>query len=379
MRVLHLYAEWRWTGPADPVLNLCRFLQRKQDYQVMLGFRKPVRLDTNDMARFARDYGVSYTHELRLNRYFNWSGLCDNLFDVRALPAFVRKNRIDLVHTHLSHDFIMAALLKPFLGNAKLVRTHHRGLPLASALGLGILARKADAWIELSPELARQNRAALGLSDAQVHVISGAVDEQAYAPCAKPEALMRAYGITDQDVVLGLAARIQRKRRFRLLLESLALLKAQGKRFKFLCIGRGASHWEEVRQWVSELHLDDCVIFPGYRREDYRDHLALLDVKVFFHPGFDGSCRALLEAMAMGKPAVVLNTGVLPHLVRHELNGFVCEARADEIAGYLSLLIDRVELRARMGEASRQLVLSEHSLAAQADRMIKLYQSLEGA
>ena len=27
-RILHLFSDWKWTGPAEPTVNLCRHLRR---------------------------------------------------------------------------------------------------------------------------------------------------------------------------------------------------------------------------------------------------------------------------------------------------------------------------------------------------------------
>ena len=38
MKILHLFSDWKWTGPAEPVLNLCKELE-KRGHDVTLGYR----------------------------------------------------------------------------------------------------------------------------------------------------------------------------------------------------------------------------------------------------------------------------------------------------------------------------------------------------
>lgn len=40
MRILQLFSNWKWTGPADPVLNLCKGLEKK-GHEVTLAYQKP--------------------------------------------------------------------------------------------------------------------------------------------------------------------------------------------------------------------------------------------------------------------------------------------------------------------------------------------------
>jgi len=41
MRILHLFSNWKWTGPADPVLNLCKGLSHR-GHDVTLATEKPL-------------------------------------------------------------------------------------------------------------------------------------------------------------------------------------------------------------------------------------------------------------------------------------------------------------------------------------------------
>ena len=40
MKILHLFSNWKWTGPADPTLNLCKGLE-KRGHDVTFAYRKP--------------------------------------------------------------------------------------------------------------------------------------------------------------------------------------------------------------------------------------------------------------------------------------------------------------------------------------------------
>jgi hypothetical protein len=104
---------------------------------------------------------------------------------------------------------------------------------------------------------------------------------------------------------IGIVARVQAHRRFDLLVDAFALLAAREQRVKLVVIGRGTRMRELLEVPVRRRGLEARVEFMGYRREDYREVLARLDVSTLLVPGSDGSCRAVLEAAAAGIPCVV--------------------------------------------------------------------------
>ena len=161
-----------------------------------------------------------------------------------------------------------------------------------------------------------------------------------------------------------------------MLLDALNILRKNIKNFKFIFIGRGGKHFEELKQRVTELNLWDHIIFPGYHNERYVDLLNLLDVKIFLVPGYDGSCRAVMEAMSMAKPVISSKRGILPELVTDKYNGFVCDENADVFAEYMLKLYKNRNLSAYMGQKSREKILSEHTLDNQFKQILKIYEDL---
>ena len=57
MRILHLYANWKWTGPAEPAVNLAAG-QRRQGHEVLFVPGRAVKGLDNLIARHARERGL---------------------------------------------------------------------------------------------------------------------------------------------------------------------------------------------------------------------------------------------------------------------------------------------------------------------------------
>jgi glycosyltransferase involved in cell wall biosynthesis len=122
-----------------------------------------------------------------------------------------------------------------------------------------------------------------------------------------------------------------------------------------------------------ELGLDPHVVITGYRQEVY-PYLDLCDIYV--QPSRDDAFpHAILEAMAIGKPAVSFRQGVA--VEDYAKDALVCvdvvspEALADGIAG----LIDHPLRRQTLGEVGRTLIETRFEAAA----TVRAYQDVLAA
>jgi glycosyltransferase involved in cell wall biosynthesis len=118
------------------------------------------------------------------------------------------------------------------------------------------------------------------------------------------------------------------------------------------------------------------VILAGYRTDDYVDTLACMDIFVFLMPGSDGTARALREVMALGKPVVVSDQGMLPELIEHGVSGWVVKITADELATAVLTLLRSPEMREAMGKAAYERAHQGFQLGQQVDAVEAFYQKL---
>ncbi|MEZ4218897.1 MAG: glycosyltransferase [Myxococcota bacterium] len=149
------------------------------------------------------------------------------------------------------------------------------------------------------------------------HGVAGAVDLARFAPRAPAaRARVRAgLGLDAAAPLFGVVARIQRHRRFDLVLDAAAALRALAPGARIAILGRGTHAEALVDAPVRARGLGDVVVRLGRRDADYPDVLAALDALLFLVPGSDGGCRAVLEAAACGVPVVASRRGALPELV----------------------------------------------------------------
>jgi glycosyltransferase involved in cell wall biosynthesis len=374
MRVLHLYSDYRWTGPAEPVVNQVLAL-RSRGVDVLFACRADPLKRPRQITTMAGPRGVEPITTFHLNRYGN---PLHQLHDYRRLPRFLDEQQIDILHTHLSHDHILGGLAaRQARRPITVVRTNHKGVPLkVSTPGQWLLRRITDGYVGFNPQAAQVDLAMLRLDESRMATIQPALDLDRFDPTVVRKDIRAELGLGPQHILAGVVARVQGHRRWQALLDAMAIVKRREPNLRLLIIGRGSSLDEVARQPAKRMGLDDGVIFTGYRKEDYVDYVQGLDFKVFLMPGSDGTCRAAREAMALGKPVLASNRGMLPLIVPHEVCGLVIDDTPENLADAMVRLAQDPALRQRLGSAARQHALDHFLLERQAQIVHELYQSL---
>ncbi|MEZ5989793.1 MAG: glycosyltransferase [Planctomycetota bacterium] len=386
MKVLHLYANHKWTGPADPALLLARALLGpvvagggRLDWAVA-GFVHEG-LDHAVRAR-ATELGLPQREGLALRRHFH---LRSQLADARRLAHWLDDGDYDLLHCHQKGDHAVASLALSMAGRkVPVVRSlWEERIPLAlprQALAFGRTAAVLTPFADQVPLL----EARYGLGRGRV-LVQEPLLEQAPAGGTSPDvaraALLEELGLDDGALLLGITARIQRRRRWELLWDLLAALAPRFPALALVVLGRpDEGVFDELCAGPLRARgLQDRVRFLGYRRGDaYRDVLRALDLFVFLVPGSDPTCRALREAMAAGCAVVTTDLGRLPELVADGETGLVREPAPEPLAEAAGALLADPDARRRLGAAAAAAARDRWGGAAQVAQTMALYGALCG-
>ena len=127
---------------------------------------------------------------------------------------------------------------------------------------------------------------------------------------------------------------------------------------------------------MHRLGIEDRVVLPGYRIDDYDDTLACMDVFSLLMPGFDGTARAVREAMALAIPCVVSDFGMLPEIVPHDQAGLVVPIDAEALSDAWLQLVRDTERRRRMGETARRLAVERFRIEDVGPCLAAFYEQL---
>lgn len=121
--------------------------------------------------------------------------------------------------------------------------------------------------------------------------------------------------------------------------------------------------------------LGDRVEFLGWVNE-LVDLYAALDVVVLTSKN-EGTPVALIEAAAAGLPVVATDVGGVSDVVQHSQTGYLANMRdANELASYVSSLVEDEALAGSFGRAGRQWVASRFGAERLLDDVASLYSEL---
>ena len=208
----------------------------------------------------------------------------------------------------------------------------------------------------------------------RVCVIPNGVDAERFRRRSSPAEARAALEIPAGSVVLGCLGRLEPAKGFGDLLQAISQLGDDGPPLTLVIAGRGPLR-ESLGRQAESLGLGENVRFLGFR-EDVRDVLEASDV--FVLPSWcEAMPFALLEAMAMGLPAIGTSVGGVPEAIHHSETGLVVPARDPAaLARAIRTMRDSSELRHRMGEAGRERVVRHFSERRSVRRTIEVYRDL---
>ncbi len=366
LKILHLYSNHKWTGPADHALNLASWL--KACRQIRTYFACARRRNLHDrLYHKAIERELAYIEGMYLNKHLSWKILPD-IFTLRKIVA---RHQIDVIHSHQDNDALTAVLAG--FGD-RLIRTCYDGEPTALNFRQRIFFRRAAKILTASRRL--QAYLSEILPDKPIEQVDIPVDGNRFCPRPKNETLLTEFGLTANDPVAGIVARVQKHRNFDLLLNALEQVVRELPHFKFLIVGRGTFIDVLARRPVKHLGLEKNVIFTGYRTEDYGEVLNLFDFKIFLTPGSDGTCRAVREALACGKPVIASKKGILPELIEDGKTGVLVEKRPADLVRAMLTMAREQEFRLQCSRAARQYALNVLNPERYIKKMAACYETL---
>jgi len=317
MRILHLLASPFWSGPAENVALLAQ-AQREAGHEVTVAVdrkRKDIKAEEPAVPRF-EELGLLDEGGLELSvKSPPWTMWRD--------ASRLRARTVDVVHTHFSHDHLLARWGRP--KGAVLARSIHAPRSIRSSLP------KADLYtVPASSQLT-------SLKGQRVWVLPPLVGP-GFQPAKDVQALRRELGLTGAPLI-GMVSTFQPSRRHSLGVEAFAKLRETQPEARLVLVGDGALQ-EPVRQQVRERGLTEAVTFAGYQQgEAFIRWLQALDEVWILGLGNDWSGRAAAQARACGVRVVAVEEGALPALADARVDPLTPEAVvAASVSGERSLV-----------------------------------------
>lgn len=307
------------------------------------------------------------------------------LSDGRALLRlfkFFRREQPAIVHTHTSKAGILGRWAAYLAGVPVIVHTPHGHVFWGYFGGF-----RTALFVLLERWTARITTRIIALTHREMtdHLRSRIAPQEKFAVIhsgvelgrfsEKPgdiAAIRREMGLPPDAFVVGTTGRLTAVKGHIHMLRAAAAILEDRKDIYFVLLGDGELR-EALHSYAEQSAILRYVKFLGWR-SDVASALSAFDVFVF--PSLnEGMGKAVVEAMAMGKPVIASDIGGIPDLVVQGKNGLlVPPAQSPALAQAVLELYGNPDKRARMGEAGRQMA-AEYGVAAMVHRIDNLYQA----
>src|SRR5215217_4866492 len=229
------------------------------------------------------------------------------------------------------------------------------------------LSRFADL-IVVNSHAGKRHHSAHGYESKRLVVIPNGFDAGQFYPDDGARQRMRsAWGIAEDECLIGLVARLDPIKDHQTFLRAAAMLSGEGCNVRFVCIGDGpASFREELQALARDEGLSDRLLWAG-EQKDMRAVNSALDIATSSSLS-EGFSNTIGEAMACGVPCVVTDVGDSAILVGG--TGLVVPPKepAAMSEAWKRLLDMPVAERAELGRAARERITNDYSVERLARR-----------
>lgn len=304
------------------------------------------------------------------------------------LAAYFRREKPDIVHTHTSKGGVVGRVAARLAGVPHIVHTIH-GFPFAEGQPRAkyMLYATIERWVaKFTDVLLSQSRedvdtaTRLGIvarRGAPMYIGNG-IDLSRFSrerfSAAQTDEIRSSLGIGDEPVLTTIA-RLTLEKGYAELVEALSC--CTGLPWTALFVGPDDGAQSAIQHMVDQHGLTERVRILG-QRNDVDKLLAITDV--FVLPSYrEGVPRSVIEAQAMGVPAVVTNIRGSREIVIHGQTGLIVPVRRPaELAEALSRLLENPSLRQQLGQAAERHARACFSETQVFKRIAAVYAELQG-
>jgi glycosyltransferase involved in cell wall biosynthesis len=211
------------------------------------------------------------------------------------------------------------------------------------------------------------------VDESKLRVVYGAVNIDQFNPRNLMEVERGRRNLPMDIPIAGLVLRLREDRGVHWFLDTVPLVLEKRPEARFIFVGRGEmKYW--LHDYVRKCPHGENLILAGYYKQDLEKMYALFDCTLFLGLGSDGSSRAVLEAMASGKPVIGINDGGLDEVIIPGENGLLVPKNdREKLAEAILTLFEDREKTKQMGINARRLMEERFTEEKRADDTLALY------
>jgi glycosyltransferase involved in cell wall biosynthesis len=304
-----------------------------------------------------------------------------DLLALIEIYCFVKKNNIEIIHTHSSKAGILGRLAARLAKTKVVIHTVHGWSfnDYQPALVRGIFiwlerfsARYTHKIIVVShydKQKGLNNR--IGEED-KYRLIRYGIDYKDFSNSGKNA--RQGLGIKPDDLAVGMIACFKPQKSPMDFIRLAFLVKKSLPEVKFILVGDGVLR-KRIERLIGKLNLKREVVLTGWRK-DISGILSAIDVFVLTSL-WEGLPITVLEALASSKPVVATHTGGIREIVVEGKTGFlVPPGNMELMSEQLIVLLKNEKLRKQIGLEARKSLDSNFKLENMVNATCALYENL---
>jgi glycosyltransferase involved in cell wall biosynthesis len=327
---------------------------------------------------------VSLINDLTLYRSKYLEGQISPIKDIIALIEifrFIKKNKIEIVHTHSSKAGILGRIAAKLAGKKFIIHTVHGwsfndSQPFFMRNIFICLERLAAQFTKRLIVVSSYDKGK-GLEngigkESNYTIIRYGINKDEFL--LKDRSIKEELGIKDSDLVVGMVSCLKPQKSPQDFVRLAFQINQVLPQMKFILIGDGVLRYR-VEKLVRRYNLQKNLILTGWRRDIPRI-LSAIDIFVLTSL-WEGLPISVLEAMASAKPVVATHTGGIEEVIIEGKTGFLIPVRdVKKMSDRLIMLLKDGNLRKELGQNARDFLDGSYHLENMVNANQDLYENL---
>jgi len=340
-------------------------------------------VEKTDRARFSVTVGLFYKgwlYEELVKRGFSPLLFVNKKggYDIKLLwqlAEFIRRNRIDLVCSHLFSANLYAAVAAK-ISNVPVVAVFHGTMdvsPNDKKVKVKFLLLNCCVWkiVYVSEFLQKFFGLNFKANQKKSVVIHNGIESAGKQVVSQRDMMRNRLGVDTDDFLAIAIGDIRPAKDYPTLLKAIFIARKEIADLKLIIAGTRTDLIGELERLTEHLGLTDCVQFLGYR-EDVRAILPCCDTYVSSSMS-EGFSLTVVEAMAAMVPVIATRSGGPDEIVEHGVTGILVRPGEPRLlANAIVGLQKDSSLRTTLAEGAVEVAVKKFSLK----RMVSQYEKL---
>ena len=277
-----------------------------------------------------------------------------NIFKILEIKNILEKNKVETIILNLPADVKIAGIAAKLAKVKNIIYRRGTALPVKNSLLNRFLFRKIVSKILVNSQATQNKFLEKNPNLAPIHKFKIIYNGLKFSDYENNKNLAPLYKRQNNEIILGNAARLDKQKGQKFLVEIAQKLKKENINFKILIAGSGELE-QELKNYAKKLDVSDKIIFLGFVENI---SIFMQNIDIFLLTSFwEGFGYVLAEAMFFEKPIIAFNVSSNKELVQNNKTGFLIKAFDLEIfTKKIIFLTNNKKLREEFGKLAKSNV-----------------------